>query len=310
KKFATIGFYNVENLFDTIDDPLKKDNEFTPDSAKGWNSYRYSQKIEKLSEVISSMGSSPGPAVIGLCEVENIDVLRDLAANAQLSKGKYEPILIEGPDQRGIDVALLYSKKQFKPISSDSYSIDLGAEERPTRDILHVRGKLKGGPMIHIFVNHWPSRYGGQEKSEPKRIAAAKVLATKTDSIHRMYPDEEIICMGDFNDYPDNRSLTEFLPTGEADLLVNLMTGLKETKRGSYNYRGDWDFLDQLIVSRSLTDGELPDIVRGSTAPFFTDSMVYTHPKYGDIKPKRTYGGPEYFGGYSDHLPVYTILAY
>lgn len=311
RRTAVIGFYNVENLFDTIDDPLKKDNEFTPDSAKNWNSERYDQKIEMLAEVIASMGSASNPAIIGLCEVENIGVLNDLSANAQIKKAKYAPILIEGPDQRGIDVALLYSKKLFKPISSNSYRINLGDDERPTRDILHVRGALKGGgPIIHIFVNHWPSRYGGAEKSEPKRIAAAKVLAAKTDSIHQLYPNEAIICMGDFNDYPDNRSLTEFLSTGETDVLANLMSGLKEAKRGSYNYRGDWDFLDQIIVSRSLIDGNLPDIVSGSTAPFFTDSMVYTHPKYGDVKPKRTYGGPEYLGGYSDHLPVYTILAY
>lgn len=311
KKTTVIGFYNVENLFDTIDDPLKKDNEFTPDSAKGWNGSRYDKKIEMLSEVIASLGSASNPAIIGLCEVENIGVLEDLSANAQIKKAKYVPVLIEGPDQRGIDVALLYSKKQFKLISSNSYRIDLGANERPTRDILHVRGTLKGGgPTIHVFVNHWPSRYGGAEASEPKRIAAAKVLTAKTDSIHQLYPDEAIICMGDFNDYPDNRSLTEFLPTGESGMLINLMKDLKETKRGSYNYRGDWDFLDQIIVSRSLIDGNLPDIVSGSTAPFFTDSMVYTHPKYKDIKPKRTYGGPEYLGGYSDHLPVYTILAY
>jgi len=311
QKKAIIGFYNVENLFDTIDDPLKDDNEFTPDSAKKWNSSRYDRKIQMLSEVIASMGSGSYPAILGLCEVENIAVLRDLTANEQVRKAKYEPVLIEGPDQRGIDVALLYSKKQFKMISSNSYRVNLGDAERPTRDILHVRGKLKGGgPTIHVFVNHWPSRYGGAEKSEPKRIAAAQVLAAKTDSIHQLYPDEAIICMGDFNDYPDNRSLTEFLPTGESANLVNLMKGLKEAKRGSYNYRGDWDFLDQIIVSRSLNDGELPDIFSGSTAPFFTDSMVYTHPKYGDVKPKRTYGGPEYLGGYSDHLPVYTILAY
>jgi len=311
KKTAVIGFYNVENLFDTIDDPLKKDNEFTPDSAKQWNTERYFKKLDMLSEVISEMGSGEYPAILGLCEVENIDVLRALVATPQIKKAKYEPILIEGPDQRGIDVAMLYSKKQFNPISSCSYRINPGEDERPTRDILHVRGKLKsGGPTLHIFVNHWPSRYGGAEASEPKRLAAAKVLAAKTDSIHRLYPDEAIICMGDFNDYPDNKSLTEILPTDESDNLVNLMKGLKETKRGSYNYRGDWDFLDQILVSRMLIDGEMPDIVSGSTTPFFTDSMVYTHPKYGDVKPKRTYGGPEYLGGYSDHLPVYTILAY
>lgn len=311
KRTAVIGFYNVENLFDTIADPLKKDDEFTPDSAKKWNSSRYRKKLDMLAEVIQNLGGEAYPAILGLCEVENINVLQDLADNEQLKKAKYEPILIEGPDQRGIDVALLYSKKRFKLISATSYEVNPGQGERPTRDILHVRGKLKqGGPTIHIFVNHWPSRYGGAEESEPKRVAAATVLAAVTENIHRTFPNEPIICMGDFNDYPHNRSLSEVLPTGESGKLVNLMLNLKESKRGSYNYRGDWDFLDQIIVSRSLIDGELPDIVSGSTAPYYTEDMVFTHPKYKDVKPNRTYGGPEYYGGYSDHLPVYTILAY
>jgi predicted extracellular nuclease len=310
-KSIIIGFYNVENLFDTIDDPLKDDNEFLPDSAKKWNGERYERKLEMLAEVINSMGRESYPAILGLCEVENIQVLNDLVKERQISKAKYQPILIEGPDERGIDVGLLYSKKKFKVISSASHTVNAGEGERPTRDILHVRGKVKsGGPTINILVNHWPSRYGGAEESEPKRIAAAKVLTAVTEQISALHPDEPIICMGDFNDYPDNRSLSQILPTGRDERLVNLMAGLKEKKRGSYNYRGEWDFLDQIIVSRSLTDDQLPDIIDGSTAPFYTDSMVYTHPKYGDEKPHRTYGGPEYYGGYSDHLPVYTVLAY
>jgi len=148
------------------------------------------------------------------------------------------------------------------------------------------------------------------KKSEPKRVAAAKVLKSKTDSISRLYPDELIVCMGDFNDYPDNKSLAETLSAGQKSSLINLMYDLKKTKRGSYNYKGDWDFLDQIIVSPNLIDGILPEIAEGSTAPFFTDSMLYKHPKYGDMKPSRTYGGSNYYGGYSDHLPVYTVIEY
>ena len=310
-KSAVIAFYNVENLFDTIDDPIKRDNEFLPDSAKKWSSERYWAKQSKLAEVISQIGAPSYPAIIGLCEVENIGVLEDLVKDEKLKNSKYEPILIEGPDQRGIDVALLYSKKRFKVISASSYNVDLGVANRPTRDILHVRGKFKsGGPTLNVFVNHWPSRYGGAEKSEPKRIAAAEVLKTKTDSIAKVHPKELIVCMGDFNDYPDNKSLTETLSAGKDKQLVNLMYGLKETKRGSYNYKGDWDFLDQIIVSGNLMDGTLPEIMEGSTAPFFTDSMLFQHPRYGDMKPSRTYGGPNYYGGYSDHLPVYTVIQY
>ncbi|MEM9052129.1 MAG: endonuclease [Bacteroidota bacterium] len=310
-KSAVIAFYNVENLFDTINDPDKRDDEFLPDSAKKWNSERYWAKQSKMAEVIAQIGAPSFPAIVGLCEVENIGVLEDLVKEEKLKNSKYEPVLIEGPDQRGIDVALLYSKKRFKVISSSSYTVELGEENRPTRDILHVRGKLKsGGPTVNVFVNHWPSRYGGAEKSEPKRMAAAKVLKTKTDSIAKVHPEELIICMGDFNDYPNNKSLTESLSAGQNKQLVNLMYGLKETKRGSYNYKGDWDFLDQIIVSKNLVDGMLPEILDSSTAPFFTDSMLYKHPKYGDIKPSRTYGGPNYYGGYSDHLPVFTVIEY
>ncbi len=250
------------------------------------------------------------PSIIGLCEVENISPLNDLCAHQELKKAKYTPILIEGPDQRGIDVAMIYSKKQFKVLSTKSYNVDLGGDFRPTRDILYVKGQFRRGPIVHFLVNHWPSRYGGAEKSEPKRITAAKALASVTDSIHRSEEDALIICMGDFNDYPDNRSLTEYLPTSEDGYLVNLMDGLSDTKRGSYNYRGDWGFLDQIIVSKNLRDDQAPFVLPMSTSPFYTDSMVYIHPKYGDEKPKRTYGGKEYLGGYSDHLPVTTILTY
>lgn len=310
KRTAIIGFYNVENLFDTTNDPEKEDDEFTPDSEKNWNEERYLKKLDRIAEVISAMGGDEFPAIMGLSEVENLETLGDLCGLEQLKKAKYEPVLVEGPDQRGIDVALIYSKTKFKVQAVSTFGIETGEGERPTRDILHVKGKLKGGPAIHILVNHWPSRYGGAEKTEPKRIAAAKVLSMVVDSIFQASPDEGVFCLGDFNDYPDNRSLSEILPTGEGRTLVNLMKGLDEAKRGSYNYRGEWGFLDQIIVSANLVDGSLPDVLPGMTTPFFTDSMVYTHPEYGDIKPNRTYGGPNYYGGYSDHLPVYTILGY
>lgn len=309
-KKILIGFYNVENLFDTIDDPIKKDEEYTPGSEKNWNSERYRTKLNRLAEVIDGMGGEEYPAILGVCEVENLGALTDLAEVEALRKAKYRPVLIEGPDQRGIDVGMLYSKKKFKPLDQLSYSVDLGEENRPTRDILHVKGKIKRGPIIHVLVNHWPSRYGGAEESEHKRVAAALVLANVVDSINKASPEEPIICMGDFNDYPENRSLDEVLPTDAGELLVNLMEGLAETKRGSYNYRGDWGFLDQILVSNHLTNEELPYVLRDQTQPFFTDSMLYVHPKYGDTKPSRTYGGDNYYGGYSDHLPVYTVLAY
>lgn len=311
-KTVTIGFYNVENLFDTIDDPLKDDEQFLPSADRQWTQKRYDQKIVNLGSVIKELGGEL-PAIVGLCEVENQEVLKELVATPALKKGKYKIVHFESPDQRGIDVAMIYRKNKFNPESSRAIKVHLPDSVRPTRDILYVKGKIKDGPEIHLFVNHWPSRYRGMKQSEPKRLAAAAALRQAIDSVTAKDSDAHILCMGDFNDYPHNRSLTEVLDADSMETnskLVNLMSGLKRTKRGSYNYKGNWDFLDQIIVSRSLTDGDAPDVRRDETAPYFRPEMVYENQKYGDIKTSRTYAGSKYFGGYSDHLPVYTKLAY
>ena len=312
KREISIGFYNVENLFDTVDDPDKDDDEFLPSAEREWTDERYADKVVKLSTVISQLGPSL-PTIVGLCEVENKEVIEDLANANALKNGDYAVVHYESGDERGIDVGLLYRQKQFKVIYSKPIFVPLPETERPTRDILYVKGKVTKGPELHIFVNHWPSRWGGQEQSEFKRLSAAKTLKAAIDSIMGSDPKALILCMGDFNDYPSNKSITEVLKADSLNTeskMVNLMHGLQIKERGSYNYKGEWDFLDQIIVSRSLTDYELPDIVTASTKPFFFDEMLYTNKEYGDIKTNRTYGGTKYFGGYSDHLPVYTILAY
>ncbi|NEN23170.1 hypothetical protein G3O08_06615 [Cryomorpha ignava] len=308
----SIGFYNVENLFDTLDDPDKDDDEFLPSAEREWNEERYADKVEKLSTVISKLGKTL-PTIVGLCEVENKSVIEDLANANALKNGDYAIVHYESGDERGIDVGMLYRKKQFKVIYSKPIFVPLPETERPTRDILYVKGKVTKGPELHIFVNHWPSRWGGQEESEFKRLSAAKTLKAAIDSVIGTNPDALILCMGDFNDYPSNVSITEVLKADSLNTkskMVNLMHGLQKQERGSYNYKGEWDFLDQIIVSRTLTDYKLPDIVSASTKPFFFDDMLYLNEEYGDIKTNRTYGGTKYFGGYSDHLPVYTILAY
>ena len=308
----SIGFYNVENLFDTMDDPNKDDDEFLPSSDREWNDERYAAKLEKLSTVISKLGPSL-PVIVGLCEVENKAVVEDLAKANALKKGEYEIVHYESGDERGIDVGLMYMKKKFNVTYSKPLYVALPDTERPTREILYVKGRVTKGPELHVFVNHWPSRWGGQEESEFKRLSAAKTLRAAIDSVQATDPDAMILCMGDFNDYPDNKSLKEILNADSmntSSLMVNLMNGLEKQERGSYNYKGEWGFLDQIIVSRSLTDNKNPDIVAGSTKPYFSEDMVYLNEKYGDIKTNRTYGGTEYFGGYSDHLPVYTLLSY
>ncbi len=309
---AVVVFYNVENLFDTINDPLKQDDEFTPSGKYAWSGERYKHKLSQLSKVIANSGDEL-PLLVGLAEVENRAVLEDLIAQPELKSGQYEIIHFESLDERGIDVALMYRSKLFKPEHIETLFVQLGVGKRPTRDILYVSGKLKSGPLLHVFVNHWPSRYGGQEQSEPNRIAASRVLRTAVDAVVSNDSNASILIMGDFNDYPDNLSLYQELSAkGQEDsgLLVNLMHGKEELLRGSYNYRGEWGFLDQIIVSRAMYEGGAIMTKPESAEPYFIDGMLYTDPKYGDIKPARSFAGSDYLGGFSDHLPIRVAIWY
>ncbi len=311
-KELALAFYNVENLFDTIDDPFTADDEFTPGTEKDWNALRYNDKLSKLGNALSQ-GQSIQPALIGLCEIENRTVLEDLANTTGLNRGKYEIVHFDSPDQRGIDVGLLYAKGKIKVLNREALKVTLEETDRPTRDILYVKCNIIKGPVLHVFVNHWPSRGGGEDETRPKRIAAATVLRKKIDSILKEDQEASILCMGDFNDYPVDQSIFEILGAeamGAGTALVNMMNGLKENERGSYNYRGDWGFLDQIIVSRNLIDGSLPDLKANTTKPYFSEDMLYIDQKYGDEKPNKTYGGSKYYGGFSDHLPVFTVLQY
>lgn len=308
---VSIVFYNVENLFDTIDQPDIDDQEYTPTGKKQWNSERYTAKLDNLSKVLAASAGSSLPALIGLCEVENEAVAKDLMHNKLLRKGKYRVIHEDSPDQRGIDVALAYRKKQFRYIRHEMIPVALPSDaERPTRDILHVVGMLARKDTIHLFINHWPSRYGGAEKSEPKRIAAARTLRQRVDTILKSSPTAKILIMGDFNDYPSNSSIAETLnaksPTNaHPTSLINLAAPAQQSGQGSHAYRGEWGMLDQIIISvglQSATTG-------ASTQPedFFIVKepwMLYVNPKNGEEKPNRTYGGNAYYGGFSDHLPV------
>lgn len=311
-KSVSIVFYNVENLFDTINQPNVADEEFTPQSEKKWNSERYQAKLDNVSKVLAASGKDDLPAVIGMCEVENQHVVDDLVHHKNLKKGKYKIVHEDSPDGRGIDVALAYNKKLFKCISHETLSVKLpGENARPTRDILHVIGRLAKQDTIHLFVNHWPSRYGGEEESEPNRIAAAETLRDKVNEVLEESPDAKILIMGDFNDYPLNNSIQITLNAKErqdaehATDLVNLAFPMHRAGVGSYNYRGEWGVLDQMMASQGLVNAQRGAAV--SDADFYIVKeqwMLYVHPKYGDEKPNRTYGGDTYYGGFSDHLPV------
>ena len=297
EKILTI-FYNVENLFDTINNPDTNDDEFIPTSEKKWNSKRYYHKINQLSKVFSSLIKDKNinkmPAFIGLCEIENKQVINDLLKTPTFSNHNYKIIHKDSPDKRGIDCALLYNKK-IQLLYYDFILVNNPNAKRPTRDILYAKFKLNDN-TVNLFINHWPSRWGGQEESNYKRVYAAKVLR---DYINiNVSEDDYTLIMGDFNDYPNNESLSEVLI--ESDL-INLMNSDLVLGKGSYNYKGSWNWLDQIIVSKNFFK---PNVKLKSVGSFQKEFMLYTNKK-GESKPNRTFGGNNWYGGFSDHLPVY-----
>ncbi len=307
-----IVFYNVENLFDTIDDPLKTDNDFLPTSKVPWNSQRYHQKLMHTATVIKAIDSLNLPAVVGLAEVENAAALQDLIMSSPLRAGKYQAILEEGLDPRGIDVALIYRPEVMKYAGHHSYP---SATSFKTRSLLHVKLVNAKKDTFHIIVNHWKSRSGGAVETEAKRIENAEVIRHLTDSLFAINLQTHIVVVGDLNDEPTDKSVSEVLGaknTGEKispNSLYNLMSSLLKNGEGTLYYK-DWDLFDQIIVSGNLLlrkPNKGPVISRPYAYIFKPDWILYKN-KNGEMVPNRTANGNAYFGGYSDHLPVYTIV--
>ena len=305
-----VAFYNVENLFDTVDDPLTLDEEFTPQGKKQYTEARYAEKLDRLGEVIQRMDY---PAIVGVSEVENRAVLEALTKTDRLRAVPYRIEHFDSPDVRGIDVGLLYRSDQFEPTGAQALPINFPAsivEDYTTRDVLIVSGKLAGEP-VHVLVNHWPSRRGGLAASEPKRTYVAAQVRRAVDSISLVRPDAQFIIMGDFNDEPDNRSVMSTLGaqlTREGkmeNVLFNTVAEQDKQGEGSYNYRGNWNMLDQIILSGNFLDDKGLQYLRSEV--FQHESLLFDHPKNG-LMPNRSYGGPNYYGGYSDHLPVFIEL--
>lgn len=304
KNVQRIAFYNVENLFDTVDDPNGRDEEFLPTAKKEWTMERYQKKLDQLAQVFEELNF---PTVIGLCEVENEGVMKDLATKTVMKKTGYEVVHVESPDYRGIDVGLMYKKKCFKMLEKSVIRIDFPkeiVENYTTRDVLIVKGLLHGKDEVYFFVNHWPSRRGGLAANSPKREYVAAQVRKKVEEIYAENAEANIILMGDFNDEPDNKSINEVLIKG--DILDNAMTEMDEKGEGTYNYRGNWNMIDQFITSKNVEDKE-GDLYILSTNILREDYLYYTDKKYGKT-PTRTYGGSRYYGGYSDHLPIYMDL--
>ena len=307
-----VMFYNTENFFDTFDNPEKNDNEFLPDAQRHWTQKKYYTKVNNIAKVISSVGEWGSPAIIGLCEVENEKVIRDLIRNSPLRKTDYRFVITNSPDQRGINVALLYQRDQFKYLGHQFYTIHFPKNKRKaTRDILHVTGQVISRDTVDVFVCHFPSRRGGQDESESDRVYTASVLKSKTDSLMHIRKNANIIIIGDFNDEPSDQSIAQTLNAlplsqkPDAKKLYNLFQHF-EKKTGSYKFKGQWNMIDQMIVSGNLLSGNGSFKVLPHTATIFSRNFMMTEDKtYGGKRPLKTYNGMKYESGYSDHLPIY-----
>ena len=295
-----IGFYNVENLFDIYDDPKTFDEEFTPFGKKQWDNDRYQKKINDISTVISSLSSKNNPALIGLAEIENYDVLKDLIKAKSLYKTNYKVIHRDNNDSRGIDVAAIYDANSLNVIKYNYYKVD-GLH---TRDILHIEGEIANSEHIHFFITHWPSRRKGEKETEYKRVEVAKIIRSKIDNLLDLNSNERIVIMGDFNDEPSNKSVTNYLMK---DDFYNLHDTYENTKNGTVNHRGDWMVFDQIIISNSLLNDNTYKLDKNSGKIYTNNDITFTHSD-GNKVPSRTYGGPKYFGGASDHYPVYMTI--
>ena len=307
EKFPVL-FYNVENLFDCDDDTLKNDNEFLPGSVRHWTFKRYNDKVNKIAKVILASNGWDLPALAGLCEVENKAVLNRLIWETGLNEAGYRFVHHESPDKRGIDVALLYRKDVFSVIHDSPVVISDPDENFFTRDILYVKGVMFGADTLNVFVCHLPSKYGGEMQSERKRIAAAKILRVVCDSIFNANPESNILVMGDMNESPDEQAMSGVLKAGRdtGSELVNLSFILEPEKvNGTIKYRGRWYVYDQIIVSRHLMRNGF------SVAPMQVVELPFLledDESHTGVKPFRTYIGPMYHGGFSDHLPVKTVI--
>jgi predicted extracellular nuclease len=314
-----VMFYNVENLFDTEDDPKKNDNEFLPEGARHWTVGRYMNKLNNLAKVITSAGEWDEPALIGMCEVENEKVMTDLTQHSPLKKAGYRFVITDSRDSRGIDVALLYQRNKFKYLEHKTYPIFFPYNARKrTRDILHVTGVVLSKDTLDVFVCHFPSRRGGEKESEPDRIYVASVLKSKSDSLMRIRKNANIIIMGDFNDEPSNISIAQTLnaqpvtQNANSRNLYNLFRHFEKiNKTGSYKYGKQWNMLDQIIVSGNLISGNKIFRVLPNTATIFSRDFMLTDDKtHSGKRPKKTFHGRTHEGGYSDHLPVFVDFTF
>ena len=291
---------NCENLFDYQDDEGKDDSEYLPESTRHWTKKRYWQKLNNISQSLLSCSEEGIPDLIALCEVENDSVLHDLTKRSLLRNAGYEYIMTSSPDLRGIDVALLYSPFSFKPVKSCFLRVDPISVMRPTRDILYVSGQVISGDTLHVFVVHFPSRFGGERYSRPFRKVVADRLCHSLDSIQRLNPDARILIAGDFNDSHDSPALKQIY-SHNIQNLTKEAHGLHGVK-GTYRYQGEWGSIDHILSSRALYNKVDTAFVH---SPLF---LLEEEKLYGGYRPRRTYIGMRHQSGFSDHLPLVVRL--
>ena len=319
-QLVTLAFYNLENLFDTENDLITFDDDRTPDGKDHWTPEIYADKLAKMAQVIKQIGpeeSSDAPAIIGVAEIENRKVLEALVTQESLKPFDYGIVHYDSPDRRGVDTGLLYRKSLFKLLSSKAYELPLYDPEENnkriyTRDQLLVTGDL-AGERIHIIVNHWPSRSGGEKRTRPRREAAAALNRKIIDSILSIEPYAKIISMGDLNDDPKDASLKKILKT-KAELnqttlfdLYNPMENLAKLGLGSLAYRDSWNLFDQIILSAAWLDRDYSDFTYYK-AGIFNKKFLQTPSGQYKGYPFRSFAGGSYTGGYSDHFPVYVCF--
>ncbi|GAA4941395.1 endonuclease [Algibacter agarivorans] len=317
-KIHTVAFYNLENLFDTINDPTKFD-EYSPImELKTDKSAVYKQKISNMARVIADIGydvTKNTPSIIGVCEVENKEVLEDLVNDSLLVHKDYGIIHYNSTDSRGIDVALLYQKKVFTPINTSAHELkiydDQSRKRVYTRDQLLVSGKLEDD-VIHIIINHWPSRRGGEAKSRPKRVAAAKLSKSLVDSLQVIDPYAKVFIMGDLNDNPNNASVKKILKAKKSKNvglkgIYNPFINFYKNGIGTTAYRDAWSLFDQIMVTKPLLEKDYASF-QFYKAGVFNKNYIIT--KSGTYKgyPLRSFGYDGFNNGFSDHFPVYVYL--
>ena len=292
---------NCENLFDCRHDSLKNDTEFLPDGAYHWTRTRYWHKLDRIGQAILSCGVKEQtwqlPDMVALCEVENDSVLHDLTRRSLLRNARYDYVMTNSPDERGIDVALMYSPYSFRLIGSHSVRVKPIKGMRPTRDILYASGVTASGDTLHVIVAHLPSRRGGEKYSRPFRMMAARQVAAVIDSIYnKVSAEAKIIVAGDFNDYSNSESMQLLC----SKRMIGVSKGAKghNGAKGTYRYQGLWGSLDHILVSIPLADIATECYVNDA------EFLIERDEKYGGVKPRRNYLGPRYLNGFSDHLPL------